>query len=450
MKAQYILNIYLFTIFSFTATGETVAAAATAAAERGLFGSAAGMSATPNSNLSGPGAEYELVAAQYDTMEQKASPVAGFGHKTEAEIAKEKERRPSIAVVGPLTGELKDFGTEASNGAEMASDEFDAKGGINGKEFELVVLDTKGELVRARQAFQVLINRNSLAAVGAATGEVSFSSNKQINEAQLIMVSAGSRRRLGDTGPYNFRITLTEKNGVDSLMKYLKEEKGWKKFAIMTSVVNDYSIQLSGDFKAGIINNGLEVSHELWLWSRRTANISNDDSSISAQVGKLKANPPDALVFTGAGAEAGELVKELRKQGLNTPLVSSEDLMVPAFIGLGKGIEGTVIYSGFNPDSKRPKSKRFVRDYKKRFGREPGRLAALSYDAYCLIAEAVTKSPTLKPSHVRKALLEIKDFNGVTGTITITETGESIKEPFIMEARKVRGKYKFVGVKDPR
>jgi hypothetical protein len=46
--------------------------------------------------------------------------------------------------------------------------------------------------------------------------------------------------------------------------------------------------------------------------------------------------------------------------------------------------------------------------------------------------------------------LEIKNFKGVTGTISITESGESIKEPFIMEVRKVGGKYKFVGVKDPR
>jgi len=218
----------------------------------------------------------------------------------------------------------------------------------------------------------------------------------------------------------------------------------------MSSVVNDYSIQLSADFKAGIINNGLEVSNELWLWSSRTTNISNDDSSIAAQVGKLKASPPDALVFTGAGKEARELVKELKKQGLNIPLVSSEDLMVPEFMELGKDILGTVIYSGFNPDSKRPQLKKFVKKYKKRFGHEPGRLAALSYDAYSLIAEAVIKSPTLKPSHVRKALMEVKDFKGVTGTITITESGESIKEPFLMEVRKVGREYKFVGVQDPK
>lgn len=446
MKAQYILIIYLAILFSLFGLDETSAATA----EMGLYESISDQSVFGGSEVSGTNAEQRLAAGQYDTMEEKASPVAGFGHKTEEQIAKENERKASIAVVGPLSGELKAFGTEASNGAEMASDEYNNKGGIKGKEFELVVLDTKGELAKARKAFGAIIDRKSLAVVGAATGEVSFSSNKLINESQLIMVSAGSRRRLGDTGPYNFRITLTEKSGVDSLMKYLKEEKRWKKFAIMSSVVNDYSIQLSADFKAGIINNGLEVSHELWLWSSRTTNISNDDSSIPAQVAKLKADPPDALVFTGAGEEAGELVKELRKQGLKVPLISSEDLLVPEFIGLGKGIDGTVIYSGFNPGSKRPKLTTFVKNYKKRFGKEPGRLAALSYDAYGLIAEAVINSPTLKPSHVRKALMEIRNFEGVTGTISITESGECIKEPFIMEVQKVGGKYKFVGVKDPK
>ena len=450
MKAQYILKIYLFAIFSLLWTGTVMAKTPSTSLGNELSETGSPVSQSGNADISRSEVENRVAASNYDTMEKRASPVAGFGHKSEEAIAKERERKASIAVIGPLTGDLKLFGNEASNGAEMASDEFDAQGGIKGKEFELIVLDTKGEIIRARQAFKAIINRNSIAVVGAATGEVSFSSTKAINESQLIMVSAGSRRRLGDTGPYNFRITLREKQGVDALIKYLKKEKNWKKFAIMSSVVNDYSIQLSADFKAGIINNDLEVSHELWLWSSRTTNISNDDSSIAAQVGKLKASPPDALVFTGAGKEAGDLVRELKKQGVNIPLVSSEDLMVPEFMKLGKDIVGTVIYSGFNPDSKRPKLKKFVKKYKKRFGSEPSRLAALSYDAYSLIAEAVIKSPTLKPSHVRKALMEVKGFEGVTGTISITESGESIKEPFLMEVRKVGRQYKFVGVQDPK
>jgi branched-chain amino acid transport system substrate-binding protein len=171
------------------------------------------------------------------------------------------------------------------------------------------------------------------------------------------------------------------------------------------------------------------------------------ETSIPKQIKKLKDNLPDALVYAGGAHEAEEIVNEMRKQGVTIPMIGGEDLMDKQFLVLGDGVVGTIVYGGFNPDSKNPKVRHFVAAYKKRFGQTPSRLAALSYDAFNLLVEAIKRAESMRPSHLQQAMF-IKEFHGVTGKMKITEAGEAIKEPFIFEAKKIKGKPKFVAVKD--
>lgn len=390
-----------------------------------------------------------LTPVEDPATSEKAPPEVGYGQKSEVQILRENEREARIGVLAPLTGDLQEFGLEASNGAELASDEFAAKGGIKNKDFELLVFDTKGKIKGAQMGVEAFLDRRVLAVVGAATGEVSFSANKAINESQLIMISAGSRRRLGDTGPYNFRNTLNDVEAAKELIEYAEREKGYKKFAIFSSLVNDYSVQLSALFKGEIINRNLELTHELFLWNSGTTYMTEEDTSISGQLKKLKGNMPDALIYSGDGMEGKMLVSEMRELGFDIPLLGAEDLMIPEFTELKEKGAGTIVYGGFNPNSDDPKVKEFVRKYKERFGETPGRLAALSYDAYHMLAEAINNAKSLRPSHVRQALLSIKDFKGVTGMTSINKDGEAVKRAYIFELRGLdNGEYDFVCVKE--
>ena len=385
---------------------------------------------------------------QEKTKEERAAPEVGFGNKSEVEIQRERPRAAKIGVLAPITGELQFFGTEAMNGAELASEELDAAGGIKGQMFEMVVYDTKGGVSETQKGVEALLDQRTLAVVGAGTGEVSFSATKIINEGQLILVSAGSRRRLGDSGPYNFRITLDDDAAIKGLLDYIVANKKWKNFALFSSLVNDYSVRLNATFKSELINHKLNVSHELYLWAKGTSNVSEEDMSVSAQLAKLKASPPDVLVYTGDAEEANNIVTEMRKHGINIPIIGGEDIMAPEFAALGQKAEGTLVYGGFNPDSPNPKVRKFVDSYKKQFKKDPTRLSALAYDSFNMIVEGIKAAPSLRPSHVRDALNAIKDFDGVTGKITFTPNREAIKTPFIFEMAKKDGKYKFVCVKD--
>ncbi|MGK7345134.1 MAG: ABC transporter substrate-binding protein [Candidatus Nitrospinota bacterium M3_3B_026] len=397
-------------------------------------------------------AEPAPAPAPVETVEvrEKTPPEVGYGVKSEAQIMREKEKKARIGVLAPISGELEEYGIDASNGAELASDERMEKEGIKGMEFELLVFDTKGKMRGAQLGVEAFLDRDVLAVVGAATGEVSFSANKAVNEGQLIMISAGSRRRLGDTGPYNFRNTMDDVRAIKKLIEHLAAERGWKKFALFTSLVNDYSVKLSASFKSAIYDQNLELTHDLAVWDEGTTYMTEEQTSVARQLAKLKENTPDALIYTGDAMEGAEVVTELRKLGLGIPLVGSEDLMVSEYTSIGPKAAGTVVYGGFNANSADPKVRTFVEKYIKRFGKPPSRLAALSYDAYNMLAEAIERAKSMRPSHVREALLSIKDFHGVTGPTSISEDGEAVKDPYIFELmKKENGKYDFVCVKEP-
>ena len=385
-----------------------------------------------------------------DTSGAEQAPAQyGFGVRTDAQIEKERPRALKIAVLAPLVGDVEVFGKDTVDGAEMAADEINDRGGIRGQKYDLLVWDTKSSMDGARNGVTTFIRENVAGIIGAPTGEVSFAASKALNDNQLTIISAGSRRRLGDTGPYNFRNTLNDNYAIKQLMQYVVVEKKIKKFALFTSLINDYSIKLSAAFKGEIEKNQAQLTHELYITSPEMANFNQEEVSIPAQLKKLKTNLPDAIIYTGDGNEGAQVLREMRKMGLKIPMIGAEDLMVPEFAALGAAAAGTVVYGGFNEASDNPRIKTFVNNFRKKYNRAPSRVAALSYDAYYMLAAGMEKAKSLRPSHIRNGLLELKDYAGVTGKMSMDKNREAIKEPFIFEVKSKNDKYQFVSVKEP-
>lgn len=119
------------------------------------------------------------------------------------------------------------------------------------------------------------------------------------------------------------------------------------------------------------------------------------------------------------------------------PLIGGDILYTEDFLKNSRELAaGTLIYSGFFEDAKMQKVERFVADYKKRTGRKPDYYAAVAYDSLMLIAEAVKTANSLDTLKIRGALLQIKDFDAVTGKTTMGSNRETIKRPFILQVVK--------------
>ena len=375
---------------------------------------------------------------------EKVSAEVDFEKKTEEQISAESLRKMKVGVLGAETGELYEYGLKTLKGVQLAVEDVNAAGGINGQPLELVHYDTVSSMKGALRAVDSLIDEGVAAIIGSATNEVTFSASKILNDRQTILISAGTRRRIGDTGPYMFRTTLPDDIGVDELIDYCISKLGIKKFALFSSMTNDYSITLTALFKKSILNKGGEIVEDVFLWSELTANISKEESSIESQIGKIKSKLPEAVVYTGDPVEGVKIVKEMRKQGIKVPLIGGEDLYIDSFLKEGKdAVLGTIVYSGFCGNFDSPLNKKFVDSYKKKTGENPDRIAALGYEALMMVAEALRKTKSMRPTHIRDSLSGIRDFKCITGVVSFSDTREAKKHAHILKAEKEGEKIRF-------
>ncbi len=375
---------------------------------------------------------------------EKVSAEVDFEKKNETQISAEPFRKMKVGVLGAETGELSEYGLKTLKAVQLAVEDVNAAGGINGQPLELVHYDTGSTMNGTLSAVGNLIGEGVAAIIGSATNEVTFGATKILNDKQTILVSAGTRRRIGDSGPYMFRTTLPDDIAVDELVDYCINKLGIKRFALFSSMSNDYSITLTALFKRFILNKGGEIVEDCFLWSETTANISKEECSIESQIGKIKSKSPEAIIYTGDHVEGVKIVKEMRRRGIKVPLIGGEDLYIDNFLKDGKdAVLGTIVYSGFYGNSNSPQTKKFVDSYRKKTGETPDRIAALGYEALMMVAEALQKTKSMRPTHIRDSLSGIRDFKGVTGAVSFTDKREAKKHAYILKAEKEGEKIRF-------
>src|SRR3990172_6481376 len=210
-----------------------------------------------------------------------------YGPEMRLESGKDSSERPremKIAVIGPETGELSEYGTKTLEGVLLAAEKINAAGGVLGKKVEIIHYDSKSGTKEASIATAKIIKENVIAIIGSPTGEITFNATQMANTHHTIFLSAGTRRRLGDSGPYIFRNTLTDDLAVKKIMDYAFKEGAYRDFALVTSMSNDYSIQLSALFKNEIIELGGNLVTDMGLWSKETANVKEAEMSLKDQV----------------------------------------------------------------------------------------------------------------------------------------------------------------------
>jgi len=387
-------------------------------------------------------------AVDFSGQDRRAPSPEFKKEKSEEEILHEPLREWILGVMGPETGELSSYGEKTLTAVTLAVEEVNHEGGVRGHTIELLHLDTLGGITGTLNAAHEMIEKHVMAIVGSPTGDVTFSATKPLNDSRTIFFSAGTRRRIGDTGIYHFRNTMDDDKAAGEVVQYCLEKKGYKDFALLTSMVNDFSVQLSASFKMPIMLQGGRISKDLFLWPKTTTYITKQESSVKAQIQKLKEGPmPDAFIFTGGLEKGIQVLQTLREEGVTIPFIGDEDLVEDRFLQkVGPAALGMLAYAGFDPGSSEPHVRKFVDAYKAKFGKKPDRIAALAYDAAKIILQGAEDAASLRSGFLRKAILNIRDFPGVTGLTSFSKVGEVLKRPTIFQVEKKKGKMEFVAV----
>lgn len=330
-----------------------------------------------------------------------------------------------LGVVAYLTGGGAAYGQSQKEGLELAKDEINAQGKVK---IDLVFEDSRGNNTEAINAVNKLINKDNVVGVIGPTlsGEM-FAAGPIANQAGVpIMGTSTTAEGVTDIGEFVFRNALPESAAVPQAVKKSVEKYSLKKVAVMYSSNNDWAVSGYKTMEKALKANGVEIL--------ATETFADKDTDFSAQLTKIAALKPDAVMVSSLYQEAALVIKKAREIGITVPFVGTNGFNSPELIKIaGKSADGAVVASPWYPGKENEKIKKFVADYKAKYNKVPDQFAAQSYDALYIYASALEKAgSSTDRQKLRDSLATIKDFQGVTGKFAFDDKRNPLMDATVL------------------
>lgn len=325
-----------------------------------------------------------------------------------------------------LTGQTASFGTASHQGAQMVIDQANAAGGILGRKIKLITEDDQSKPGEAATAVRKLISRDHVVALlGELVSSRSLEAGPIAQQNKIPMVSGSTNPNVTKIGNYVFRVCFIDSFQGTVMAKFALNSLKKTRVAVLGDVRQDYSVGLAQSFKEHFTKNGGTVVAE--------QTYSSGDQDFRAQLLSLKAANPEAIFVPGYYNEVGLIGLQARELGITVPLLGGDGWDSPTLTEIGGvAMEGNFFASHFSTEDQSPIIQDFIREFKKRFNRDPDAMAALGYDAAKVLLDAMTRAGSSEPARVRDALAATRDFQGVTGKITIDENRNANKSAVVL------------------
>ncbi|MFC4769357.1 branched-chain amino acid ABC transporter substrate-binding protein [Effusibacillus consociatus] len=331
-----------------------------------------------------------------------------------------------VGVQSPTTGSEAKMGQDINNAVQLAADEINEKGGINGKKIKLVFADDACDPQTATAAANKLVSQGVVAVVGGyCSGATLPASGVYHNAGIPMVVTAANSAKIPAQGYKEIFLTNgTTVHQAEAASEHMLKALGAKRIAIVHDN-SAFAKDLAEITKKAVQEKGGEVvAFEA---------VNPEEKDFTSLLTKLKSAKPDATYWTAYYAAGGLLIKQFKQLG------------VPGAIGVGDGAndktlidiagkqaaEGTFVTTSPTPEFI-PSAKSFTDSYKAKFKGEPGPYSALSYDGMRLLADAIARANTTDKAAIVKALKETKGFKTFGGDISFKEDGTLEKSNFIV------------------
>lgn len=334
-----------------------------------------------------------------------------------------------------MTGGSASYGISSKNAIELAFKEINEKGGINGKQLELVVADNKSEAAEATNAMQKLVSQDNVVAVIGPNLSSSVIAASAINNSAKVLDIAPMAtnpyvtvdQASGKTKDFNYRTCFIDPFQGTVMAKFATAELGVGNAAVLIDNSSDYAKGLAQFFKENFVKEGGAVTAE--------ESYLQKDTDFKATLTKIKATNPDFLYVPGYYQEVGLIVKQARELGMNMPIAGGDgwdSAKMPEIAGAA-ALNNTYFSSLYSPEDSSDINKNFVAAYEKAYGQKPDVFAALSYDSALLVAEAIKNAGSTEPAKIGEAMAKINGFSGVSGSVTFDDKHNPVKSAVILE-----------------
>ena len=334
-----------------------------------------------------------------------------------------------------MTGGSASYGISSKNAIELAFKQINEKGGINGKQLELVVADNKSEAAEATNAMQKLVSQDNVVAVIGPNLSSSVIAASAINNSAKVLDIAPMAtnpyvtvdQASGKTKDFNYRTCFIDPFQGTVMAKFATAELGVGNAAVLIDNSSDYAKGLAQFFKENFVKEGGAVTAE--------ESYLQKDTDFKATLTKIKATNPDFLYVPGYYQEVGLIVKQARELGMNMPIAGGDgwdSAKMPEIAGAA-ALNNTYFSSLYSPEDSSDINKNFVAAYEKAYGQKPDVFAALSYDSALLVAEAIKNAGSTEPAKISEAMAKINGFSGVSGSVTFDDKHNPVKSAVILE-----------------
>jgi branched-chain amino acid transport system substrate-binding protein len=328
-----------------------------------------------------------------------------------------------------LTGSEATFGQSTDNGIRLAVEAVNQAGGVHGKKIRLITYDDRGDAKEAGTAVTRLISRDQVTAVlGEVASGLSLAGAPVCQESGIPMVTPSSTApEITTVGDRIFRVCFMNRFQAYACAKFAREKLKAQSAAILYDQKLPYSVGLADEFEKQFATMGGRISSRL--------SYQEGDQDFSAQLTSIRGGEPDIVFIPGYYTDVANIAVQARKLGIRVPLVGGDgwDSAKLADIA-GEAIDGSFFCSHYSQQDPRPRVQEFLKNYRTQFGIAPDAMAALGFDAANILFAAIEKAPTQSGADIAAALAATKNFEGVSGRISIDRDRNAVKPAVILSA----------------
>jgi len=337
---------------------------------------------------------------------------------------------------GDLTGKTAQFGQSTRDGVALAVEEANASGGVLGKKVRVELVNNNGLPTDTSTVVRKLVSQdNVLAIIGEVASGRSIAGAKVCQPAGVPMLSPTSTNpAVTQIGDYIFRACFIDPLQGKICSQFALSKLKVKTAAVLTDVKNPYSVGLTQYFIEDFEKNGGKiVAHE---------NYKEGDDNFRSQLASIKATNPQVIFLPGYYSDVAVIAKQARSVGITQPMMGgdgweSEDLLK---IG-GAAVQDCYFSTHASPESRDPRTVKFVAAFKKKYNAQPNGLSIVAYDSANLMLAAIKKAGSTDRAKIRDALAATKDFPGVSGNITLDANRNVVKQLVILQVKGDAFKY---------
>ena len=343
-----------------------------------------------------------------------------------------------IGIFEPITGANAAGGQLEVEGVKLANKLYPE---VLGKKVELVIADNKSDKVEAATAAARLVEKDKVTAIiGSWGSSLSMAAGDIVKQGKVPTVGASCTNPLVTAGnDYYFRVCFIDPFQGTVMANYAFSKLNAKKAAIVQEVNNDYVVGLAKFFMDSF--RGLTGNQDSIVG---VTNYNTGDQDFSAQLTNVKAKHPDVIFAPGNFTESALIISQARKLGITCPIIGGDTWETQEFLDIGQGaVEGAVFSTFFATETPiTEESGKFIEAYRNEYRKEPAAVAALGYDAYILILDALKRANSTDRVKLRDEIAKTRNFPGAAGIIALDANGDAVKNAVIKVVKD--GKFTYL------